>query len=139
MMAALVIVDGDARGSGACEQGRHTGHRQLTSGGWPGRSEPLGGDAVGDRYLIEPAASRFACWAVETCDVGLEVDDRCAVDEVHTGEPYGRPGHVEDLDEAEPDGVDPFRPPGGWPRPCAEISATGASAMQPDAACEASI
>ena len=34
-------------------------------------------------------------------------------DKVDTGEPYDRAGHAEDLDEAEPDGVDPFWPPGG--------------------------
>ena len=72
-----------------------------------------GGNAVGHGYPIEPAAPGFACRAVETGDVRFEIDDRCAVDEVHAGEAYGGAGHVEDLDEAEPDGVYPFRSPGG--------------------------
>jgi hypothetical protein len=73
----------------------------------------LGGNAVGDRDLIEPAAAGFAGRAVEPGDVRLEIDDRRAIDEVHAGEPDDRAGYVQDLDEAEPDGVDPLRPPRG--------------------------
>src|SRR6516162_7074647 len=80
---------------------------------WLSRGWLRGRDAVADRYVIEPAASGFARWTVEACDVGLEVDDRRPVDEVDTGEPYDGAGHVQKLDEAEPDGVDPPRTPGG--------------------------
>jgi hypothetical protein len=77
----------------------------------PGRG--VGGNAIADLHLIESAAARFTWGPVELGDVRFEVDDRCAVDEVHPGEPDGRAGYVEDTDEAEPDGVDPFWPPGG--------------------------
>ena len=73
----------------------------------------LGSNAVADCYLIEPAAAWIARWTVETADVRLEIDDRRSLDKVNTGEPYGRAGHVENLDEAEPDAVDPPWPPGG--------------------------
>lgn len=77
----------------------------IGASGWrPGWSKLLGGDAVADRYLIEPAAARFTWWPVETGDVRFDIEDRCAVDEVHPGEPYGEPGHVEDLDETVPEG-----------------------------------
>src|SRR5215469_8983942 len=80
---------------------------------WLRRRWLRGRDAVADRYVIEPAAPGFAWRPVEAGDVGLEVDDRRPVDEVDAGEPYDGTGHVQQLDEAEPDGVDPPRAPGG--------------------------
>ena len=74
----------------------------------------MGGcDAAADWYLIEPAASRVVGRPVETGDVRFEDDAGCPVEEVDAGESYGRAGHVEKLDEAEPDGVDPPWPAGG--------------------------
>src|SRR5262249_60229901 len=87
-----------------------------------GGSDVLGGKAVADRYLIEPAAPWFACWAVETGDIRFEIDDRRSLDKVNTGELDGRAVHVEDADEAEPDGVDPFWPPGGEDAFCALLA-----------------
>ena len=78
-----------------------------------GRRLPCGRDAVADRYVIEPAASRVACGLVETGDIRLEIDDGCAVDQVDAGEPYGEAGHVKQPDKAESDWVDPPWPPGG--------------------------
>src|SRR5580704_464824 len=69
--------------------------------------------AVADGELVEPAASRVSRWPVEAGDVRLEVDDRRAVQEIDAGEHDGLAGHLEQLDEAEPDRVDPPRSPGG--------------------------
>jgi hypothetical protein len=86
---------------------------RMPSAWCAGWSELRGGAAVVDRYLVEPAASRFAWWPVKACDIWLDVDDRCPVDEIDAGEMYDRPCYVQNLDHAEPDGVDPPRTPGG--------------------------
>jgi hypothetical protein len=72
-----------------------------------------GRDVLPDRDVVIPAAAWLARGPVETGDVGLEIDDRCPVEKVDTGEPYGRAGHVQELDDAEPDGVDPPRAASG--------------------------
>jgi hypothetical protein len=53
-----------------------------------------------------PAAARLARGPVETGDVRLQVDDRRPVEQVNAGEPDDRVGHVQQLDEAEPERVD---------------------------------
>src|SRR5215472_9276838 len=83
------------------------------SGRWVGRSQLRRGNAIADRDVIEPAASRVACGPVETGDIRLEVDDGRPVDNVDAGEPYGGAGYVKQPDEAEPNWVDPLRSPGG--------------------------
>src|SRR5258707_14749888 len=72
-----------------------------------------GNTATADGHLVEPAASRIAGRSVEPADVRLDVDDRCAVDEIDAREVDPRASEAEDLDKAEPDGIDPAWPPGG--------------------------
>ncbi len=78
----------------------------------PGR-EPRGCRALVDADLIEPAAARIAWRPVEPGHIRLDVDDRRAVDDVDPGERHARRGDLDDLDEAEADGVDPARGPAG--------------------------
>src|SRR5271165_119487 len=99
--------------------GRVDGGPQLTSvvelqlGRWLGPGELPGCGAVADGELVEPAASRISGRAVEASDVRLEVDDGRPVQEIDAGEHDGLTGHLQELDEAEPDRVDPPRPAGG--------------------------
>src|SRR3984957_3219261 len=83
------------------------GRRRWRPGELPGRG------AVADGELVEPATSRISLRPVEAGDVRLEVDDRGAVQQIDAGEHHGLAGHLEKLDKAEPDRVDPPRSPGG--------------------------
>src|SRR5215472_11699214 len=78
---------------------------------WPGQ---LGWrHALLDGHVVEPAAVRITWRPVELGDVGLDVDDRRSVDDVDSGEADRGAGDAEDLDQAEPDRVDPPRRAGG--------------------------
>src|SRR5262245_63994998 len=77
------------------------------------RGELRGRAAIADRDAVVPAAARLARGPVETGHVRFQVDDRRPVEKVNAGEAYDRAGHVQKLDEAEPDRVDPPRPARG--------------------------
>ena len=63
--------------------------------------------------LVEPAAVRLAWRPVESGDVRLEVDDRRPVHDVDSGEQDRVASDFQNLDQAEPDGVDASWPAGG--------------------------
>jgi len=78
-----------------------------------GLGEVRGGGSVADGELVEPAASRVAGGPVKAGDVGLDVEDGRPVEKINSGEHHGLAGDIQELDEAEPDRVDPPRPAGG--------------------------
>jgi NTE family protein len=78
-----------------------------------GSGQALGGGAVGDGELVEPPAARICRRPVEAGDVRLEVQDGRAVQEVDASELDLLTGHLDQLDEAEPDRVNAPRPAGG--------------------------
>src|SRR6185369_5495240 len=108
----------------AVDQGqREVAHARTVPAGSDSRSAPgrvagaeLGwGDPVGHRRLVEPAAGRVTVPGrpVEPGHVRLEVQHWGAVEKVDTGELDLAATHPENLDQAEPDRVDPARAPGG--------------------------
>src|ERR1017187_4898448 len=99
LVSSFVLVERDPAGAEAAMRVRRLGR--------------------GDQIRTVPSSPRVqpglgvSGRAVGAGDVRLEVDHGSAVQEIHAREHDRLAGHLEDLDEAEPDGVDPPRSAGG--------------------------